>query len=91
MLEEMILEIKAKQAKRPISQESFDRWRRSQVTQRFFEDLELAVIDSFQEYLSDAAPDIAVVGLYRRDGATILADQILGWSPDGTKGVNDED
>ncbi len=91
MLEEMIAVIKDKQAKRPISQESFDRWRKSQVTQRFFEDLELSVIDSFQDYLTDMEPDRILPMLARREGASMLVEQLLDWSPAGVEGVNNED
>ena len=92
MLERMILEIKDKHSKRPISQDQFNRWRSSAVTQRLFEDLEMAVIDSFQDYLSNnCTPEQILNYTGLRDGAAQMVERVLDWAPAGVEGVNDED
>lgn len=88
----MILETKDRHSKRPISPEAYNKWRNSTVTKRLFEDLELAVIDKFQDYLSNShSPDEILVEVGKRDGATQMVEQVLDWSPAGVEGPNDED
>ena len=92
MLEQLILETKDRQSKRAISPEEYSRWRNSEVTKRLFEDLELVVIDSYQDYLSNHSysPNeiLTLVGL--RDGAAQMVERVIDWSPSGVKGPNDE-
>ena len=91
MLEQWILETKERHSKRPISQEAYNKWRHSTVTKRLFEDLELSVIDSFQDYLPEVdANDVAMQAMLRQ-GATKIVEQVLDWSPKGVEGPNDEE
>ena len=90
MLEELISETKSRQAKRPISQDAYSKWRSSSVTKRLFEDLELAVIDSFQDYLPDD-PQSAFSVAKQREGGSQMVEQVLDWSPAGCTNPNDED
>lgn len=98
MLEQLILETRDRQAKRPISQEAYTKWRNSSVTKRMFEELELAVIDSYQDYLSNNSysPDEMMNLVGMRDGAAQMVELVLDWAPAGVngpseEGVNDED
>ncbi len=91
MLEQWILEIKERHSKRPISQEAYNKWRHSAVTKRLFEDLELSVIDYFQDYLSGRdTGDVAMQAMLRQ-GAALMVEQVLDWSPKGVEGPNDEE
>ena len=90
MLEELISETKQRHSKKPISQEVFSKWRNSAVTKRLFEDLELAVIDSFQDYLPDE-PQVAFSIAKMREGGAQMVEQVLDWSPAGCTNPNDED
>lgn len=88
----MILETKDRHSKRPISQEAYNKWRNSTVTKRLFEDLELSVIDSFQDYVTEnSTPEKILIEVGKRDGASQMVEQVLDWSPDGVEGPNDED
>ena len=87
----MILETKERHSKRPISQEAYNKWRHSTVTKRLFEDLELAVIDSFQDYLPEDSNDQALTTAMIRQGEMKMMEQVLDWSPAGVEGPNDED
>ena len=91
MLERLILETKERHSKRPVSQEQYNKWRSSTVTRRLFEDLELSVIDTFQDYLQE--DDVSSVALQAmlRQGAAKMVEQVLDWSPAGVEGPNDED
>jgi len=89
MLEELILETKSRHDKRPISQEAYHKWRQSTVTRRLFEELELAVIDSFQDYLPDDT-QIAFSAAKMREGGSQMVEQVLDWSPAGCTNHNDE-
>lgn len=87
----MILEIKDRHSKKPISQDQFNRWRNSAVTQRLFEELEMAVIDSYQDYLSsNCTPDQILIYTGLRDGAAQIVERVLEWAPPGVEGVDDE-
>ena len=61
------------------------------VTKRLFEELELSVLDSFQDYLPDESIDRTAMAAMSRQGATEMVDIILDWVPAGVKGENDED
>ena len=61
------------------------------VTKRLFEELELSVLDSFQDYLPDESIDKAAMAAMSRQGATEMVDIVLDWAPAGVKGENDED
>ena len=87
----MILETKDRHSKRPISPEAYNKWRNSTVTKRLFEDLELAVIDSFQDYLPEDSNDQALTVAMVRQGEMKMVDMVLDWSPAGVEGPNDED
>lgn len=91
MLEQMILETKDRHSKQPISPEQYHKWRNSKVTKRLFEDLELAVIDSFQDYLPEDSNDQALTTAMVRQGEMKMVDMVLDWSPAGVEGPNDED
>ena len=91
MLEQLISETKDRHSKRPISPEAYNKWRNSTVTRRLFEDLELAVIDSFQDYLPEDSIDSAAMTAMLRQGAMKMVDMVLDWSPKGVEGPNDED
>jgi hypothetical protein len=90
MLEQLIAETKERHSKRPVSQESYSKWRNSTVTRRLFEDLELAVVDSFQDYLPDSPDEIIIQSMLRQGGAQMV-ERVLDWSPAGVDGPNDED
>ena len=89
----MISETKDRQSKRAISPEEYSKWRNSEVTKRLFQDLELAVIDSYQDYLSSQSYSpyeiLTLVGL--RDGAAQMVERVIDWSPAGVEAPNDED
>ena len=91
MLDRLIDETKERHSKRPISQEAFNKWRHSTVTKRLFEDLELSVIDSFQDYLPEDNQDKAMITAMLRQGAAQAIERVLDWSPSGVEGANDED
>ncbi len=92
MLEKLISQIKDKHSKQPISQEDYNAWKHSPVTRRLFEDLELCVIDDFQNYLSDNSnPEEIILQVGMRDGAAQMVEQVLDWSPAGVEGTSDED
>lgn len=91
MLEQLISETKDRHSKRPISQEAYSKWRNSAVTKRLFEDLELAVIDSFQDYLPEDSNDQALTVAMIRQGEAKMIERVLDWSPAGVEGPNDED
>ena len=61
------------------------------VTRRLFEELELSVLDSFQDYLPNGSIDRAAMAAMSRQGATEMVDIVLDWAPAGVKGDNDED
>ena len=88
----MILETKDRNSKRPISQEAYNKWLHSTVTRRLFDDLELSVIDKFQDYVTEnnTAEEI-LIEVAKRDGASQMVEQVLDWSPKGVEGPNDED
>jgi len=86
----LIAETKDKHSKRPISQEAYNKWRNSNVTKRLFDDLELAVIDSYQDYLPDD-PNLAFSLAKQREGSSIMVEQVLDWAPKGVEGPNNED
>jgi hypothetical protein len=89
----LILETKDRHSKKAIPQEAYNKWRSSACTQRLFEELELAVVESYQDYLSNQAysPDeiSALVGV--RDGAAQMVERVLEWAPAGVEGPDDED
>jgi len=90
MLERLISETKDRHSKQAISQEAYNKWLRNGVTRRLFEDLELGVIDSFQDWLPND-PNEALCVAKEREGASKLVDTILDWSPAGVEGPNDEE
>ena len=90
MLEQLILETKARHSKKAISSEAFHKWRNSAVTKRLFEDLELAVIDSYQDYLPEDSEGIIVSAMLRQ-GATQLVEKVLDWMPAGIYIEEEED
>ena len=91
MLEEAIQATKSKHSKTPISEEAYKRWRASKVTLRLFDDLELAVVDSYRDYLTETSADNALIGAMIRQGAMKMIELVLDWSPAGVEGPNDED
>jgi hypothetical protein len=91
MIEDVISEIKQRHSKQPISQEQFNKWRRMNVTRRLFEELELSVLDSFQDYLPIDSVDNVALKAAERQGAAGMADNVLDWSPAGVEASSDED
>ena len=91
MLEQLILETNDRHSKRPISQEAYHKWRNSTVTKRLFEDLELAVIDSFQDYLPEDSVQTVAMTAMLRQGAMQMVEKVIDWSPKGVEGPSDED
>lgn len=89
MLEELISETKQRHSKKPISQESYSKWRSSSVTKRLFEDLELAVIDSYQDYLPDE-PNLAFSLAKTREGESLMVEKVLDWTPTGLEKDDDD-
>ena len=61
------------------------------VTKRLFEELELSVLDSFQDPLPDDTTDNVALAAMRRQGATTMVDIILDWAPEGVEGPDDGD
>lgn len=90
MLERLILETKERHSKRPISQEVYNKWRASSVTRRLFEELELAVVDSFQEYLDPSDPALLMHAM-ERQGAARIVESVIQWAPEGVEAPGDED
>jgi len=68
----------------------FSKWRNSAVTKRLFEELELSVVDSYQDYLPDD-PQTAFSIAKMREGGSQMVEQVLDWSPSGCTNPNDED
>ena len=92
MLERWILETKDRHSKKAISQEVYNKWRNSAVTKRLFESLELAVIDSFQDYLSSSyTPNEMVNIIGVRDGAAQMVETVLDWAPTGLEKEDDDE
>ena len=92
MLEQMIAEIKDRHSKQPISQEAYNMWRSLVVTKRLFEDLELAVVDKFREYIDEQQnSDYVAMKVMKREGAAEMVEAVLDWTPPGLEGLNDED
>lgn len=91
MLERAIAETKARHSREPITQDEYDEWRQSDVTKRLFEDLELSVLDSFQDYLPDGDPGVTAMAAMLRQGGAQMVEKVLDWSPAGAEGVSDED
>ena len=87
----MISETKDSHSKRPISPEAYNKWRNSTVTKRLFEDLELSVIDSFQDYLPENHSDTTAMLAMLRQGGSQMVETVLDWSPAGVEGPNDEE
>ena len=49
-----------------------------------FETLELSVIDSFQEYLTDDPAQIAIDAMLRQ-GAMLTVESVIEWAPEGVE------
>lgn len=90
MIERLIAEIKARHSKKPITQGQYDRWLASSVTRRLFEDLELAVLDSFQDYLPEDKPDEIATLAMLRQGASQMVEIVLDWEPKGLEKEDDK-
>ena len=92
MLERQISELRDKHSKHPISQDEFDGWRRSKVTQRLFEELEVGVMEGVADQTTDHTleGDKIAIQTALNEGANHMIDILLAWSPSGVKGVNDE-
>ena len=91
MLERLIDEAKDRHSKRPISQEAYSKWLNATVTKRLFEDLELSVIDSFQDYLPEDSVDSAAMQAMVRQGAAQMVERVLDWAPKGLEIADDEE
>ena len=91
MLDRLIQEIQDRHSKKPISKGSYERWQASAVTKRLFEDLELAVIDSFQDYLPENNTDEVVIDAMLRQGAAQIVERVLDWAPSGLTEDDDGD
>jgi hypothetical protein len=74
----------------PILEEDYHKWRNSQVTRRLFEDLELSVVDSFQDYIADDAADRVAMQTMMKQGAAMMVERVIDWAPAGVE-VEDED
>ena len=74
-----------------MSPEAYSKWRASTVTKRLFEDIELAVLDSFQTYLPEDNHSETVMAAMLRQGAAQMAERVLDWSPTGCGVEDDED
>ena len=90
MIERLIDETKERHQQRPISKEAYSKWRSQTVTKRLFEDLELVVIDSFQDYLPEDNQSAAVMSAMLRQGATQMVERVLDWAPEGCEADDDE-
>ena len=91
MIERWIEETNERQLKRPVSPEAYSKWRNSTVTKRLFEDIELAVLDSFQDYLPEDNHSEAVMAAMLRQGGAKMAERVLDWAPTGCGVDEDED
>lgn len=91
MLERAIAETQARHSREPITQDEYDEWRQNDVTKRLFDDLELSVLDSFQNYLPvDEPGETAMVAMLKQGGAQMV-ENVLDWSPAGVEGPNDDE
>lgn len=61
------------------------------MTKRLFEDLELSVIDGYQDYLCDFSSDAVAMHAIKREGFAFAVEQVLDWAPAGLEGPNNED
>ncbi len=90
MLEKELDRIRSIHQQTPISQDVYDTWYQSPVTQRLYDFIELSVIDSYQQYFpTESVESIAILAMVRQ-GAAEMAENILDWSPDGVRNPNDE-
>jgi hypothetical protein len=95
MIDELITETKSRHSSKPISQEVYSKWRSSAVTKRLFEELEIAVAESYQDPLPND-PNEALGQAKIREGYSSLVEDVLEWSPSGcinpkNKDMYDED
>ena len=74
----------------PVSQKSFDEWYRNPVTQRLFQELELGVVDQFQDYLPEDSVEKIALGAMVRQGAAKTVETVLDWAPDGCRNPNSD-
>lgn len=62
------------------------------MTVRLFDQLEMAVLDSYRDYATDMGYGAELPGVVgKRDGAAQMVETVLDWSPAGVRGPNDED
>lgn len=90
MIERLIAEVTTRHSKKPITQGQYDRWLASSVTRRLFEDLELSVLDSFQDYLPDDTIGKTAMQAMLRQGAAQMVEEVLDWEPKGLEQEDDE-
>lgn len=90
MIERLVSEIKSRHDSKPITKSQHDRWKASAVTKRLHEDLELAVLDSFQDYLPEDKTDEIAVQAMLRQGAAQMVELVLDWEPKGLEKDDDE-
>lgn len=91
MLSRLIQEVHDRHSKKPISKSQFERWQASAVTKRLHEDLELAVIDAFQDYLPEDTVDNVAVQAMLRQGASQMVERVLDWAPVGLTEEDNQD
>lgn len=83
--------MKSRHKNQPISEDQYANWRADPITQRLFEELELSVIDSFQDYYESQTVDAVAMSTMTRQGAAMMVETVLDWTPIGIKGIENED
>ncbi len=78
-------------SRQPISQDDYDSWRASPVTQRLFDTVEIALLESFSDEDVPGSIEEAAINELLRKGGKAIIDSVLSWSPAGCKGPDDED
>lgn len=91
MIEDVISQIRQQHSKTPISQSQFNKWRRMNVTRRLFEELELSVLDKFQDYLPEDSVEGAAMLSMLRQGAAQTVEIVLDWAPAGLESDDNDD
>ncbi len=91
MLEKALKEVRDRHKSQPIQQDQFDAWYRSDITQRLFAELEMAVIDQYQDYLPTQTIDQVALASMLRQGAAEMVEVVIDWSPSGVKHPKDKE
>lgn len=83
--------MEAKNASDPISQDEYDSWRASKVTQRLFQDLEERVVVEALEATFSTDPAVAGVQASSFEAFRDTALEVTEWAPLGVKGPLDKE